>query len=131
MRRLLARRLLAIALLLTFVSPFVLPLFAATSDPEASLPACCRRHGKHHCNMTMAMMAMLAASSGPALTTPPCPLYPTAATPVRILTAYFSAPPPPSVEIRRDPSPPAPAPLRARTFATTSQSTRGPPTRLV
>jgi hypothetical protein len=105
MRRLLARRPLAIALLLTFVSPFVLPLFAAIADPEASLPACCRRHGKHHCNMTMAMMAMLAASSGPALTTPPCPLYPTAAAPVRITPAYIAARPPLSIATNSNPAP--------------------------
>ncbi len=130
MRRLLARRLLAIALLLTFVSPFVLPLFAATADPEASLPACCRRHGKHHCHMTMEMMAMLAASSGPGLTAPPCPLYPAAAAPVRIVTAYFSAPPLPSVQLRGNPAPPAPTALHIRTFTTSSNYTRGPPTPL-
>ncbi len=117
--------------MLVFISPLVLPLFAASSDPEASLPACCRRHGKHHCHMTMEMMAMLAASSGPVFTTPPCPFYPAAATPVRILTAFFSAPPQPLVQLRRDPAPSAPTPLRICILATTSQSTRGPPTRLI
>jgi hypothetical protein len=115
--------------MLVFISPLVLPLFAATSDPEASLPACCRRHGKHHCNMTM-MMAMLAASSGPALTTPPCPFYPAAATPVRIVTAYFAAPLQPLVEPLRNPAPPAPTFLRARTLTTSSNYTRGPPAHL-
>ena len=81
--------------------------------------------------MTMEMMAMLAASSGPVLTTPPCPFYPAAAPPVRILTAFFSAPPLHSVDLRRDPSPPAPTPLRAPALALTSQSTRGPPARLI
>ena len=57
----------------------------------------------------------------PGLTTPPCPLYPTAAAPVRIVTAFFSAPLPPSVELRRDPAPPAPTPLRIRTLAPHSQ----------
>ncbi len=112
--------------MLVFTSPFILPLFTATSDPEASLPACCRRHGMHHCNMTM-MMAMLAAYSGPSFTAPPCPLYPTAATPVRIVTAFFSAPPQPSVDLRRDPSLPALTSLNARTLNLTSQLTRGPP----
>ena len=120
----------AVALMLVFLSPLVLPLFAASADPEASLPACCRRHGKHHCNMTMAMMAMLAASSGPVLTAPPCPLYPSAPAPMRIVTAYFAAQLPPSIEIRRDPAPPAPTLLRVRVLAITSQSTRGPPARL-
>ena len=124
------RRLVAATLMLVFLSPLVLPLFAATSDPDASLPACCRRHGKHHCNMTMSMMAMLVASSGPALTTPPCPLYPAAATPVRIVTAYFAAQLPPSIEIRRDPAPSAPTLLRICTLSITSNCTRGPPARL-
>jgi hypothetical protein len=124
------RRLVAAALMLVFTSPLVLPFFAASADSEASLPACCRRHGKHHCNMTAAMMAMLAASSGPVLTAPPCPLYPTAAAPVRIVTAFFATQLPPSVEFRRDPAPPAPAPLRARILTATSNCTRGPPTRL-
>ncbi len=98
--------------MLVFISPLLLPFFAASADPEASLPACCRRHGKHHCNMTAAMMATLAASSGPALTTSPCPLYPTAAAPVRIVTAYFAVMLPATVELRRNPAPPAPTPFR-------------------
>ena len=72
---------------------------------------------------------MLAASSGPVLTTPPCPFYPTAATPVRIVTAFLSSPHLPSVELCRDTSPPASVSLRVRTIALTSQLTRGPPTR--
>ena len=69
------RRVLAITLLIAFASPLIVPLFAATADPEASLPPCCRSHGKHHCAM---MHMMLGANRGPAFTTPPCPLYPTA-----------------------------------------------------
>jgi hypothetical protein len=124
------RRLVAATLMLVFLSPLVLHLFAASAGPESSLPACCRRHGKHHCTMTMEMMAMLAASSGPVLTSPPCPLYPAAATPVRIVTAYFAALPPLSIEIQRDPSPPAPTLLRICTLSITSNCTRGPPARL-
>jgi len=110
--------------MIVFTSPLILPYFTAISDPEASLPACCRSHGKHHCAM---MHWMLMASSGPSFTAPPCPLYPTAATPVRIVTAFFSAPPQPSVDLRRDPSLPALTSLNARTLNLTSQLTRGPP----
>jgi hypothetical protein len=73
---------------------------------------------------------MLAASSGPVFTPPPCPFYPAAATPVRIVTAFFVVQLPPTVELRRDPAPPTATPLRARTLTTFSNCTRGPPGRL-
>ena len=44
------RRLLAISMMLLFGFTLVLPLFASDAS-EASLPACCRRNGKHHCSM--------------------------------------------------------------------------------
>jgi len=49
------RRGAAIALLAVFSCLLMAPLFAADSD--ASLPACCRRNGKHHCAMRMAFDA--------------------------------------------------------------------------
>jgi hypothetical protein len=42
------RRLLAISLLWIFGLPLAAPLWMP-SAAEASLPACCRRDGKHHC----------------------------------------------------------------------------------
>ena len=49
------RRLLANSLLLLLFVPSVLPLFGARAV-DASLPACCRRTGKHHCMMYMQWM---------------------------------------------------------------------------
>jgi len=43
------RRAITLSLLMVFSWMLVAPLFAP--DAEASLPACCRRHGKHHCMM--------------------------------------------------------------------------------
>jgi hypothetical protein len=43
------RRLLSILLLAAFALPLVAPLLA--QDPDAGLPACCRRQGQHHCGM--------------------------------------------------------------------------------
>ena len=56
------------------------PLSAMIPGSEdASLPACCRRHGAHHCAMNMQMAAMMAkiADPRPAFSAPlTCPLYP-------------------------------------------------------
>jgi hypothetical protein len=63
---------LAITLLLAFAFPFALPLIAATADPEASLPSCCRMHGAHTCSMTRTP----GTAALPAFRASPCPLYP-------------------------------------------------------
>ena len=119
------RRFLAIALLIAFGSPLVAPLFAATADPEASLPACCRSHGKHHCAM---MHRMMASSSGPALQAPPCPFYPAALTLPRLATASLVVAPQASIEIRRDRATlPAVGLQAARTLSASANLKRGPP----
>jgi hypothetical protein len=119
------RRILAITLLIAFASPLVAPVFAATANPEASLPACCRTHGAHHC----AMMHMSGISGGPAFHAPPCPFYPTATTAPRLLTASLVASPAASVRVRRDSAPPASSSRRAALIFTASANLkRGPPT---
>ena len=45
------RRTIALALTILFGFAPIAPLFAP--DADASLPACCRRNGKHHCSMRM------------------------------------------------------------------------------
>jgi hypothetical protein len=72
------RRSLAILLVLFFgLGPLAATLSA---DDESRLPACCRRHGVHHCAMSMRMTAAMAeAASGgkPTLTAPlTCPYFP-------------------------------------------------------
>ena len=64
------RRVLAIALL-TLFSLSVIPPTAFASDPDAGLPACCRRAGKHHCSV-----ATEGSSPGPALQASPCSFFP-------------------------------------------------------
>jgi hypothetical protein len=118
------RRVLAITLLLAFASPLVVPLCAATADPEAGLPACCRSHGKHHCAM---MHMMLAANRGPALTTPPCPLYPAAIHLPALATAMLTVVRPLSVVPMRAPAPPSLSPRRAFVFSPSANLNRGPP----
>ena len=57
------------------------PLSAFVDGSEdAGLPACCRRHGAHHCAMYAQIMAMRAGRGidpTPSFSAPPtCPLYP-------------------------------------------------------
>ena len=68
------RGLLATILGLALGAPLVSPLLA--SSPK-SLPACCRRNGKHRC-----MMAVQVSSGGPSLGAPRtvCPHFPQRAT---------------------------------------------------
>ena len=77
------RRLLAILLLCVFGLPMATPLFAAAVDQDAGLPACCRRHGAHHCSMSG--MESSGHSHGTQLTAlrEKCPAYPAATTTIR------------------------------------------------
>jgi hypothetical protein len=57
-----------------FLLPLFLPFFNLGS--ESSLPACCRRDGKHHCAMSVPLRQVLpGTSSGPVARTaiPACP----------------------------------------------------------
>jgi len=65
------RRVLAVLLIALFGLLAVSP--ALSADPESSLPACCRRAGKHRC----AMAAESGAPSGPAFQSGVrCPYFP-------------------------------------------------------
>jgi hypothetical protein len=48
------RRVASALLVLVFSLPLIAPALASAPD-ESQLPACCRRNGKHHCAMSMAM----------------------------------------------------------------------------
>ena len=75
-------RFLAVILLSVFGVFYAMPLVQATSsDPEAGLPACCRRHGKHHCAM-MDQYLKASNSGAPQLRAIPqhCPFYPHSST---------------------------------------------------
>lgn len=71
------RRGISIVLVLLFWMGPLTAIFAAGSD-DLRLPACCRRHGAHHCAMsTEQASALAAANSGTLLRAPSsCPLFP-------------------------------------------------------
>jgi len=73
------RKILSILLLMALGLPSLTPLLAMRSSDEASLPACCRRNGKHHCMMSMTERARL-SNHTPTFSAPPekCPYCPSA-----------------------------------------------------
>jgi hypothetical protein len=71
------RRFLAITLLAIFGLPLAAPIFASASSAKATLPACCRRNGRHHCAMNQ-QDSSISANRAPAFQAPleHCPYYP-------------------------------------------------------
>jgi hypothetical protein len=77
------RRLLSISLLALFILPLISPLLALRADPEAGLPACCRRNGKHHCMMQMESMQAIGSGTQVTVVSMKCPMYPRAILPTQ------------------------------------------------
>ncbi|MGB8029226.1 MAG: hypothetical protein WCF30_06125 [Terracidiphilus sp.] len=101
------------------------------SSQDAGLPACCRRHGAHHCTMYAGIMAMRAGSSidpTPSFSAPlTCPLYHGPAFSMLMPThALTSSAPKVRAAFTRTP---APAFERIASFSTPSRAYagRGPP----
>src|ERR1035441_10188221 len=73
---------IALLILALFGGFYAVPLLqAASTDPEAGLPACCRRNGNHHC-ASMGLSLKSIASDAPQFRAAPqhCPFYPQAST---------------------------------------------------
>jgi hypothetical protein len=113
-------------LLVGFSFPLIAPLFTSGPD-EASLPACCRRDGKHHC-MLAAMMTGGVPSRNP-IVTEKCPWSPFSGRSLMLphafalrgqprLTGHADA----SAAIMRDPE------AGYRVSADRTRQKRGPPT---
>ena len=84
------RRILSLVLLAAFGLPVAAPAFTLGQDVESSLPACCRRHGAHHCTMGNMQRA---ADSAPVASSR-CPSYPQPSTapPLSGSSALLSTP---------------------------------------
>jgi hypothetical protein len=113
------RRFVSIALvLLCWLAPACALL---PGSDEAQLPACCRRHGAHHCMMAMASMP----GPGQSVSTPAhCPLY-HASSPART-GAFTLATDPPAEHTLESRMAVAAASLAVLHHARTSAD-RGPP----
>jgi len=122
------RRGVSIVLLLFFtLGPLTVALQA---DEDARLPACCRRHGAHHCAMSDAMSAKMEASAPgqPIISAPShCPYYPQGGC-ATLSPIYALAPVPNSLPalLTQDHSPVA-ARAAARMSQLRTRADRGPP----
>ena len=71
------RRLLSILLFGATLLPLIAPLLSSGAMAQSTLPACCRRAGKHHCAMSADATAMLmgdekSSASRPTRISAPC-----------------------------------------------------------
>jgi hypothetical protein len=124
------RRGISIFLILFFwLGPLAVMLPA--SDDDSRLPPCCRRHGAHHCAMSMRMTALIfqATSGGKPIFAAPltCPYFPgTMAGPTLIIAAL--APPPVSLPVLlARPHSPAAGRANVRHSQIRTRAGRGPP----
>jgi len=72
------QKLLAMLMLVLFGGFYAAPLVQGrSSDPESTLPACCRRHGRHQCAMMDQAMKSTSSGGSQIGSTPQhCPFYP-------------------------------------------------------
>ncbi len=117
------RRILAVALLALFSFSLVEPAVFA-SDAESRLPACCRRLGKHHCDV---LMEEAESSPGPSIQPSLCRYFPDRAVKSLPIAGLLKAVPVDSVSMLSfqvyRPSSGTPRPVA---FRSTCQK-RGPP----
>jgi hypothetical protein len=119
-------RKISIAVLFAVIAPTFLIFADLKTSAETKLPACCRRDGKHHCAMTVAVGDASSETQFKAAT-PVCPFQSQAST-VPLVASYLPAAT--SVHFGGLQSHPA---IHAQTFATLrisetrSHQKRGPP----
>ena len=123
------------AILLVILFSFSLAGPALFQDAESSLPACCRRDGKHHCGMADRDVAdaVQMPSSGPSVDAlhGKCPFFPNGGALVpesgpALLAASQTA----GVSIVSQAANPAQVEAGYRIFFNTSHQKRGPPSLL-
>jgi hypothetical protein len=123
------RRLLSLVLLAAFLLPMAAPLLALGQDPEANLPACCRRHGKHHCAMLIEMQKRADQASYIGAICPHFPQHALVATAAPHLLAVHA--PQSTAAFAAALSPIARAETHRRLARERSRHKRGPPTNLL
>jgi hypothetical protein len=121
------RRLLSILLLAAFALPLVAPMLALAQDQDAGLPACCRRHGQHHCTMLDAP-----GDSSAHRVVAICPAWPQRAIPSPVGSHHFVARTSSvTISLRADFSMHQPSGTGHLAVCERLHPKRGPPTRLL
>lgn len=125
------RRALAVLLVLAFSLPLIAPAVVSASV-ESSLPACCRRDGKHHCAMQSESMqsgAMTVSVSRRLVTVSEnCPCWPFARLALMLPHALSTSAPPVVDSLFAGPAAAArEAAAGYRVSCSRSRQKRGPP----
>ena len=120
------RRTLCMFLILSF---WLGPLAAILpANSESRLPACCRRHGAHHCAMSADMAAQVASGSAPMLTAPShCPSYPGSVVPSTEPVQALAASPAGLPALLAEPRLPSASRAAGRLSQIRTHAGRGPP----
>lgn len=122
-------KLLSILLLVIFGFSPVLPLLATGTPDDASLPACCRRNGKHHCAMQMNASGT-ALEAAPTFRAPQqrCPFAPQASLSVHTGFLAHTTQAATALVLMSHPASVAQTECKLRIARDRSRQKRGPPT---
>jgi hypothetical protein len=129
------RRLLSILLFGATLLPMIAPMLSTGAMAESTLPACCRRGGKHHCMMSAAARAIMLGETNDGAVrvgTPPeqCPYRQHALVAAHLQVFTPAATATHSVFLLHAPSAAAQAECLRRISFDRSRQKRGPPSLL-
>jgi len=128
------RRLLSILLFWATLFPLIVPALTTGALGQSTLPACCRRAGAHHCDMSPAFRALLqkALDGTTRIAAPPekCPYRQRSLAAVHLQTPTPGASASYAAFSLHEPSPVAQAECLRRISFDRSRQKRGPPSLL-
>jgi hypothetical protein len=128
------RRLLSILLFWATLFPMVAPALSVGAMGQSTLPACCRRGGKHHCMMSPEMRALMMGEldGTPRVGAPPepCPYRQHSLVAARLQVFTSGAAAAHAAFLLREPSVAAQAECLRRIAFDRSRQKRGPPSLL-
>jgi len=128
------RRLLSILLFWATLFPIIAPALSTGALGQSTLPACCRRGGQHHCDMSPEARALLLheldGTTRIGAKPDPCPYRQRSLVVSHLQTPHFGRAPAPASIALHAPSAAAQAECLRRISFDRSRQKRGPPTLL-